>query len=93
MLFQYSMTFPAVQTAAASQPPVRYDFANNYVDAATFPVTSWRRHLNYALRDPAALSTYGSYQGEPSLRQALADYSRDARSVAVLLILVASLVC
>jgi GntR family transcriptional regulator/MocR family aminotransferase len=73
---------PAVQTAAASQPPVRYDFANNYVDAATFPVTSWRRHLNYALRDPAALSTYGSYQGEPSLRQALADYSRDARSVA-----------
>jgi GntR family transcriptional regulator/MocR family aminotransferase len=65
------------------QSPVRYNFANNYVGAATFPVTSWRRHLNYALRDPSALSTYGSYQGEPSLRQALADYSRDARSVAL----------
>lgn len=70
------------QTATGKQSPVRYNFANNYVDAATFPVTSWRRHLNYALRDPSALSTYGSYQGEPSLRQALADYSRDARSVA-----------
>ena len=63
-------------------PPLRYDLANNYVDANTFPVANWRRHLNYALRTPAALSTYGSYQGEPLLRQALADYSRNARGVA-----------
>jgi GntR family transcriptional regulator/MocR family aminotransferase len=75
---------PVIATAPA---PVtgklpRYDFANNYVDAATFPVTSWRRHINYALRNPAALSTYGAYQGETVLRQALADYSRDSRSVA-----------
>lgn len=37
---------------------------------------------NYALlRDPAALSTFGSFQGEPVLRQALADYSRDSGPV------------
>lgn len=72
----------AAGSAAHAGRPPRYDFANNYVDAATFPVASWRRHLNYALRDPAALSTFGSFQGEPVLRQALADYSRDSRSVA-----------
>lgn len=62
-------------------PSCRYNFANNYVDAATFPADLWRRHLNKVLTNKEALRTYGDFQGEPDLRRALADYSRQSRGV------------
>jgi GntR family transcriptional regulator/MocR family aminotransferase len=64
------------------QPNILYDFANNYIDVETFPLAIWRRHINYALRSKDLLGRYGTFQGEEELRQALADYSRNSRSVA-----------
>jgi GntR family transcriptional regulator/MocR family aminotransferase len=66
------------------KPTILYDFANNYIDVETFPLAIWRRHLNYALRSKNLLGRYGAFQGEEELRQALADYSRNSRSVAAL---------
>ncbi len=75
-------TISAAEAAILSHlPPVRYNFASSAVDANAFPTSSWRRYLNYALRDPQILSRYGSCQGEKELRQALAAYSRNSRSV------------
>jgi GntR family transcriptional regulator/MocR family aminotransferase len=75
------------QNVQNEQPPkaqatILYDFANNYIDVETFPLAVWRRHINYALRSKDLLGRYGAYQGEEELRQALADYSRNSRSVA-----------
>ena len=62
-------------------PACRYNFANNYVDADTFPAELWRRHLSRVLTNPQVLRTYGAYQGEPDLRRTLAEYSRQSRGV------------
>jgi GntR family transcriptional regulator / MocR family aminotransferase len=66
---------------ARTETPVRYDFANNYVDGTTFPAVIWRRCLGRALHEKATLTGYGEPQGEPALRQALAEYSHEARGV------------
>lgn len=64
-----------------AETPVRYDFANNYVDGTTFPSVIWRRHLGRALQAREALTGYGEPQGEPVLRQVLAEYSHESRGV------------
>lgn len=72
---------PVTPSLFPEQQAVQYDFANNYVDATTFPAAVWRRHLNQVLRDNEALSRYGDPQGEAELRRALADYSHESRGV------------
>ena len=73
---------PAAKPAGVkTAPDVQYDFANNYIDATTFPAALWRRHISRALRDRELLSGYGDPQGEPALRQALAEYSHESRGV------------
>ena len=72
---------PAKTNKAKTNPVARYDFANNYVDATTFPAALWRRHVSRALRDKEMLSGYGDPQGELLLRQVLAEYSHESRGV------------
>ena len=36
-------------TQSIEPPAVRYNFANNYIDPASFPSELWRRYLNRAL--------------------------------------------
>ena len=73
---------PAAKPAGGkTAPDVQYDFANNYIDATTFPAALWRRHISRALRDRELLSGYGDPQGELALRQALAEYSHESRGV------------
>ena len=74
---------PAEQnfSTTRAETPVRYDFANNYVDGTTFPSVIWRRHLGRALQAREALTGYGEPQGEPVLRQVLAEYSHESRGV------------
>ncbi|MBQ9636194.1 MAG: PLP-dependent aminotransferase family protein [Acidaminococcaceae bacterium] len=67
--------------AAKTEQAVRYDFANNYIDASTFPAALWRRHFSQALHEKDILSGYGDPQGEPSLRKILAEYSHESRGV------------
>lgn len=68
-------------TQSIEPPAVRYNFANNYIDPASFPTDLWRRYLNRALKNKALLSGYGEPQGETELRRTLAKYSSAARGV------------
>ena len=61
--------------------PLRYDFGNNYIDSSLFPAAVWKRCLGHALQNAPLLAGYGDPQGEPYLRQTLARYSHEARSV------------
>lgn len=72
---------PAKTNKAKTNPAARYDFANNYIDATTFPAALWRRHVSRALRDKEMLSGYGDPQGELLLRKVLAEYSHESRGV------------
>lgn len=68
-------------TQSIEPPAVRYNFANNYIDPASFPTKLWRRYLNRALKNKDLLSGYGEPQGETALRRTLAKYSSAARGV------------
>ena len=68
-------------TQSIEPPAVRYNFANNYIDPASFPSELWRRYLNRALKNKHLLSGYGEPQGETELRRTLAKYSSVARGV------------
>ena len=68
-------------TQSIEPPAVRYNFANNYIDPASFPSEIWRRYLNRALKNKHLLSGYGEPQGETELRRTLAKYSSVARGV------------
>ena len=61
--------------------PLRYDFGNNYIDSSLFPAAVWKRCLGHAPQNAPLLAGYGDPQGEPYLRQTLARYSHEARSV------------
>ena len=60
---------------------VRYDFTSHgsEPDPSTFAL--WARYVKSALRKTGRLSHYGDPQGEPDLRQALADYVRHQRNI------------
>lgn len=68
-------------TQSIEPPAVRYNFANNYIDPASFPSELWRRYLTRALKNKDLLSGYGQPQGETALRRTLAKYSAAARGV------------
>lgn len=58
-----------------------YNFAGNSVDLETFDAALWRRCINNTLKNPQSIASYGSSQGEESLRRVLAKYSYEARGV------------
>lgn len=66
------------ETAA---PPVRYDFSSLSADGESFDFTLWRRYLKSALRQDERLLSYGAVQGEPDLREAVAQYISQRRNV------------
>lgn len=70
--------FPPRSEASA---PVRFNFGSDCVDNSSIDLKSWRRHLRAALNRPDALISYGEYQGETELREALSSYSFGARGV------------
>lgn len=73
---------PFLPRRRAASAPVRFNFGSDCVDNSSIDLKSWRRHLRAALNRPDALISYGEYQGETELREALASYSFGARGVA-----------
>ena len=71
----------STELPAPQRPAIRYDFGNNYIDSSLFPTAQWKRCLGHALQNAQLLAGYGDPQGEPYLRQTLARYSHEARSV------------
>lgn len=68
-------------TAQSAVNPIRYNFANNYIDSSSLDTKLWRRCINNTLKNPAAIASYGEAQGELFLRTTLAKYSYEARGV------------
>ena len=74
-------TMAPAREQVSVQPPVLYNFSNNYIDTSAFDTAAWRRCLNEVLRSPAQIAGYGDPQGEPVLREVLARYSYASRGV------------
>ncbi len=71
------------QTNNTSQKQVYpYDFSGGAVDPSSFNMELWKKYIRLALQDES-LYTYGSQQGELSLRQALTHYTSMYRGVIV----------
>lgn len=71
------------QTRRGPASPLRYDFRYGSPSVAEFPHEAWRRLLARRARRASARSLgYGRTEGEPALREAIADYLGRARAVA-----------
>ena len=62
-------------------PPVRYDLSTRGVDPGLFPFRTWARLQKELLYSSPELLTNGDAQGDPALRQALAEYLSEYRGV------------
>ena len=62
-------------------PPVRYNLSTRGVDPGLFPFRTWARLQKELLYSSPELLTHGDAQGDPALRQALADYLSEYRGV------------
>ena len=60
---------------------MRYDFSGKKIDPAAADTDLWKKTVREVLRDTEELTSYGDPQGEPGLREVLADYSYKARGV------------
>lgn len=68
---------PEPPRPAPEQPParpVRYDLSTRGVDPELFPFRTWARLQKELLYSSPELLTPGDAQGDPALRQALAEY-------------------
>ncbi|WP_088834182.1 MocR-like pyridoxine biosynthesis transcription factor PdxR [Paenibacillus tyrfis] len=73
---------PTLEISKQEETPMRYDFRYGNVDAANFPLTTWRKLSIQSLQpEHAALFSYGDPQGEPELRYEIAKYLYDSRGV------------
>ena len=61
--------------------PVRYDLSTRRVDPELFPFRTWARLQKELLYSSPQLLTHGDAQGDPALRQALAEYLSEYRGV------------
>ena len=61
--------------------PVRYDLSTRGVDPELFPFRTWARLQKELLYSSPQLLTHGDAQGDPALRQALAEYLSEYRGV------------
>ena len=73
-------TPPAVHPADTA-PPVQFDLSTRGVDPGLFPFRTWARLQKELLYSSPQLLTHGDAQGDPALRQALADYLSEYRGV------------
>ena len=71
---------PAKITQVKKQE-ARYDFSGKKIDPAAADTDLWKKTVREVLRDTEELTSYGDPQGEPGLRQVLADYCYKARGV------------
>lgn len=62
-------------------PAIRYNFTSSGTDKEGFRFDLWRRYIKSALRQDERLLDYGEPQGEPELRETLAEYVREHRNV------------
>ena len=62
-------------------PPVQYDLSTRGVDPGLFPFRTWARLQKELLYSSPQLLTHGDAQGDPALRQALAEYLSEYRGV------------
>lgn len=69
-------------SAAVQKPEIRFDLSAVSADRQSFDFTVWRRYLKSALRQDDRLLSYGAAQGEPDLREAVAQYITEKRNVA-----------
>ena len=62
-------------------PPVQYDLSTRGMDPGLFPFRTWARLQKELLYSSPQLLTHGEAQGDPALRQALAEYLSEYRGV------------
>ena len=72
---------PPQEPPAPALPPVRYDLSTRGVDPGLFPFRTWARLQKELLYSSPELLTPGNAQGDPALRQALAEYLAEYRGV------------
>ena len=72
---------PQPEAAPAPERPVRYDLSTRGVDPELFPFRTWARLQKELLYSSPELLTHGEAQGDPALRQALAEYLSEYRGV------------
>lgn len=73
---------PKTQNSNAEyQLPVKYDFSSSSIDSQYIDIKFWKRCVKDVLDKHYIISSYGSAQGEPVLRDALCEYSRNVRGV------------
>lgn len=65
----------------AQSEALPFDFSGRRIDSLSADAEVWKKTVREVLRDTGELTSYGDPQGEPGLRQALADYSYKARGV------------
>lgn len=71
---------PPSASAAPDEEPCAVDFSPGSIGAEQFPLTVWQRLTREVLSDRKWLQR-GDPQGDPGLRQAIADYLQRARNV------------
>ena len=72
---------PAPLPEKDPEQPVRFDLSTRGVDPGLFPFRTWARLQKELLYSSPQLLTHGDAQGDPELRQALADYLEEYRGV------------
>lgn len=72
---------PAAAPPADAAPPVQFDLSTRGVDPGLFPFRTWARLQKELLYSSPQLLTHGDAQGDPALRQALAEYLSEYRGV------------
>ncbi len=72
---------PKLPAPEPPAPPVRYDLSTRGVDPGLFPFRTWARLQKELLYSSPELLTHGDAQGDPALRQALAEYLSEYRGV------------
>lgn len=79
----FASSMPAeVDSPGPARMPVRYDFAYGRSAVDDFPFETWRRLLIRRMRKaPVRTLDYGSSQGVPQLREAIATHLRRSRGV------------
>ncbi len=72
---------PPILSDTPSAPFYRYNFGAESVDSDCADLKAWRRHIRDHLNRQEVLIRYGEHQGELPLREALRDYTYEARGV------------
>ena len=72
---------PPAEHSADAAPPVQFDLSTRGVDPGLFPFRTWARLQKELLYSSPQLLTHGDAQGDPALRQALAEYLSEYRGV------------